>query len=381
MVKRSNFANIQASHVTPCPNYEQSRVRTGYEVIVAHRASDKYAVAAKEDGMITDINEKLKMFTVKYRSGKSEAISYASYEGDVGGIYIKQDLTLNIKLGERVKTGDILVYNPGFFSPAYNSKQVNWNHGINARVALITNDHTIEDSSTIVPSFAEKLTISPTELRSVTVTCNTIIKSIVKVGDKVGVEDTLCTLEDASIADLVAGLNTDDIDLIAELNMKHPKAKHHGVISKIDVFYSCPIESMTSSLAGLVTSIRQEKVKRHNYAKQSGQGHDYPIPSEVPAGTKFKGVEFTDDTILIMFYINATYEMDGGSKLVIGNQLKSVVDGVLSYIPTTEDGKPIDVLFGPGQVAARIVMSPIINGRIAASLIDAEEQIVDMYFN
>jgi hypothetical protein len=380
MMKRANFANIQASHVTPCPNYEQSRLRTGYESVIAHRASDKYAVAAKEDGIVSSIDSKTNIVTLRYNSGKTDIVKFGPYEGDVGGIYLHQKLDPNVTIGEKIKQGDIVAYNPGFFSKDPASKQVNWNHGITANVALIVADDTIEDSSAITKPFSDRLTIAPTELRSVRLTSKSIIDKVVKVGDKVLLDDFLCVIEDADISDMVAGMNTNTIDLIAELNMKHPKAKHSGVISKIDVYYSCELENMTPSVSRLVSNINRSKIEQHKYAKQHGREDDYPLPTVVPMGTKFKGVEFDDDTILVLFYITADLPMDMGSKLVVCNQLKSVVANVLEYIPTTESGKEIDILFGPNSVAARIVMSPIINGRIEASLLDAEKQIVDMYF-
>lgn len=64
--KRANYVSIQMSHHVPCLSGEVSRVRTGFEKVVAHRTSEIFSVPAKADGKVIDVNEKLKIVKIQY---------------------------------------------------------------------------------------------------------------------------------------------------------------------------------------------------------------------------------------------------------------------------------------------------------------------------
>lgn len=72
--KRTNYTSIQMSHHVPCDEGEVSRVRTGYELTVAHRASEVFAYAAKEDGVISHVDDALKILTITYKPEKIETV-------------------------------------------------------------------------------------------------------------------------------------------------------------------------------------------------------------------------------------------------------------------------------------------------------------------
>ena len=57
---------MQLTHHVPCDNGEVSRVRMGYEMTIAQRTSDLFAVSAKSDGRVLDIDPKLNLLKVKY---------------------------------------------------------------------------------------------------------------------------------------------------------------------------------------------------------------------------------------------------------------------------------------------------------------------------
>jgi len=377
-MKRATFSNIQASHVCGCENYTTARMRTGYEKILPHRTSDKFAKAADEDGTIVDIDNKLEIMKIRYKSGREESISFADYEGEVSGLNIHHNLVLNVKLGEKVKEGDILVYNSGFFKPDPQSKQVNHTHGFTAYTAVMEVDDTHQDSSAISKDIAEKLVIQPTELRTVKVTSSTDIIDIVKVGTEININDKLCIIEDEAISALAG---SEELALLAEeLNVKQPKAEYAGTISKIDVFYAANIDDMTPSLAKVVRSINLAKNKRRKYASDTGQADEHPMPTQVPVGTKFKDVTFEEDTVLLLFYITESIGMDSGSKIIFGNQLKSTVSTIFDPEDiVAESGKQIDAVFGSSSINARIISSIFTTSRVEASLDDAEQHILDIW--
>jgi hypothetical protein len=379
--KRSMFCNGQLSHHIPCENSEVSRVCTGYEKIIGYHTSDKFAHDAKEDGTIIEVKDGIAK--VKYKSGKVEVIEFGKIQAIVDSSYINQNIVLNCKLGDKVKRGDILAYNTGFFSPNQdNPKYVDWKHGVYTNIALMETDDTIEDSSTISKRLGKQLTSTPSYLRTISITNETVLHEIVNLNDYVEVTDYLCTFEDQDIADLSI-MNSGDEEskqMIGDFNKKTPRAKHAGYIVHMDVLYSCDISTMTPSLAKFVNKIVAKKNKKSNFAKDAENGIDYPKSNKVAVGTKFKNIEFGADTVVIMIYISKDMPCGVGDKIVFDSSLKSVIGKVMPEPIMSDGGIEVDALFGSMSISNRIVLSPLRQGLIERIFEKVETDIVDIYF-
>lgn len=66
-------------------------------------------------------------------------------------------------------------------------------------------------------------------------------------------------------------------------------------------------------------------------------------------------------------------------KLVVGNQLKSVVGEVMDYTVRGEDGQEIDIKYGAKSFAARIVNSLIMIGVRASALEALQKKAIEVY--
>ena len=64
--KRIGYISNQLSHQIATKNSETSRVRTGFESVLPYRVSDSYAIKAKYDGEIIDIDENKQLLKVRY---------------------------------------------------------------------------------------------------------------------------------------------------------------------------------------------------------------------------------------------------------------------------------------------------------------------------
>lgn len=381
--KRANFINIQLSHHVPCENGEPGRVRTGYERVIAHRTTSEYAYAAKENGKIIDVNDKLKLVTIQYKGGEKDVIKFGISQGNVSGIYLNQELVLNCKAGETVKKGDVLVYNPGFFTPEHGSKQVSWKQGVHANVMLMESDDTFEDSSQITKPLGKKLSMKPTELRTIKINNKTVLHDIVKVGQEIKNTDTLCTIEDEDIDSLsiTQGISDEAFEMVAQLSRKQPKAKFSGYISEIDVFYSSELKDIHPSVQALIKKVNSHKNQKATYAKGSSSEDLYPKPGQVPTGTKMKMVEFDEDTVVIQFYITEDIAAGVGDKVVFDSSLKSVVASVIDEPLLTESGNEVDAIFSITSINNRVVLSPLRVGMINRVLEKAEQDVLDIFFD
>jgi hypothetical protein len=479
--KRANFINIQLVHQLPCENAEIYRVRTGFENTIAHRTNETFACIAKRDGVVTDIDEQLKLIKVTYnepvfkvldlniiskdyttkvnfknymketikmeeplfiyqdkntdlklndiyriddylfrvsaigpikslsnnlpdfynnkttedyRSSKSnlyirldvfnysknndiDIFSFETKYTSVSGSFISQNIKLNFNKGDKVKEGDVIAYNSGFFEADPYSKQVGWKHGVTATVALLEHDQTWEDSNLISKDFSQTMQIEPAHVRTIRINNKTIVHEMLGIGDTVEITDRLCIIEDSDL-DFLGGDNSDDV--LQELNKKSPKAKYHGIIRNIDVMYSCPIEDMTPTLANIVKKIERKHVKLHDVTKGTRKNIDYPEPGLVPIGTKYLGTEFDVDTVLLSFTIVEKLNHECGSKLVVGNQLKSTTASIMEEQCKTESGVHLDMLFSARGVNKRIVTSPFKMGTMARLMKASEQEMINIYF-
>lgn len=459
--KRAAFVSIQIKHHIPSEYSETSRIRTGYETIVAHRTGEAFACTVKRDGVVESIDHDLGLIKILYNpikypildlkkipptvnikdnleknipilvpqnaetttfklhdiyvfgayllkvvdiiptdqtnSKKMVQVRFAPVSqntlGDIdifkfgtkftsaAGSFVKQMIVCNVHPGEHIKRGDVIAYNSGFFEQdPFNSKQVTWKHGVMANVVLMEANDTIEDSDAISTDLSKRLKTSISHLRTLSITANTIIRDIKNVGDEVQTTDLLCTLEDADIDILSNTKNNAMLDLLTSLNRKAPRVHYHGVISEVDVLYSCPISKMHPSLAAVVKQINAKKHALAKAASTTSKFSEYPEPSQVVVGTKYCGVDFDVDTVLFMFYISEDIDHGAGDKLVLGAQAKSVCASVIEKPISTESGVRVDMLFSGRSVNNRIITSPTTMGFVNRILEKLEDVVLDLYY-
>lgn len=316
----------------------------------------------------------------KTEPGVVDVFRFGETYTSVSGSHLRQDIVLNVKPGERVQKGDIVAYNAGFFEPDLDSRQVTWKHGVPCMVAFGELSSTLEDSCMITRDFGAKLTMAPAHVRPVVITNKTVLHQIVNIGDEVQTTDLLCVLEDGELDALTMTDDPDTVEFLAELNRKAPRAKYHGHIVELAMYYSCPIESMHPSVARLATQLYRHQMKTAAAAADGRYPERFPEPDLVPVGSKFRGIEFAEDTVVIMITISEELPCGTGDKLVLCSASKSIVGEVLEQVPSTESGVPLDMIFSAASIQNRIILSPLLQGVANRVLEKVEQDIVSMYF-
>jgi hypothetical protein len=380
--KRLNFISIQTSHMMPpVKDSGLCRLRTGYERILPYQCSSLYVGIAKRNGIVQDIDYTTKMVKVVYDDNTIDVFSFGSKYTDVNDMYVAHNIVLAVSVGDKVKPNDVICYNKDFFKYDSHSRQLDMIHGTMATVALLEEDGTLEDSCCISQELSNRLSTELVTTRAVILNSNSIVHSSVEVGNEVLATDYLIVFEDGEGMEIFDKYDEDTRYLLSKINRKTPKAKYTGTIVKIDAYYSCDINSMHPTLKKIIAPIVKNKKALSEYSKDSRQKNIYNESKPLPVGTKFKGVEFGEDTILLLYYIKRLVPHEGGDKLVIANQLKSTTMSVYPYTPVSESGRPIDVVFSSDRIAARVVLSPYYMGIVDRLLEKIEDDICDMYFD
>lgn len=377
--------SIQLSHVVPTWNAKPSLVRTGFERVIAHRSALPFAHTAKANGVVDKIDETTQTVLITYNDGSRECVHYGEdYTNNAGGgFYITQKIALNgIKAGDKVKAGDVLLYNSQFFTADPWSKQVYWNIGIPGNVAFIEDDSTLEDGSSLSTAFAAKMGFEPVMSREILLLKTSNLHKTVAVGDMVRSIDPLLVFDTSAIPEsLSEGADDDLTEMLERLNRHTPYAKYSGKICKIEVYHKCPISEMSKSLQPFVKAAIQRTDLRAKLAEGCVNATSYLPHMPILYTDRIGLSEIGNDDILIRFYIQVAAPMGSGDKLVFDSSLKSVVGRIMQDPVVSEDGSiTIDAEMGAKGISNRIVNSPILVGVASRVLENVKANVLKLYF-
>ncbi|MNP88989.1 hypothetical protein D3C85_13830 [compost metagenome] len=371
--KRVNFIGIQQSHVIAAKGYRESPISTGYDHVLAHRVDDIFSVPAEKDGEVVEMSEG--HMVVAYEDGTFEHLDLDTQYGISAGSVYPQHQATTFQIGDKVKKGDILKYNPGFFKPSrFHRHQVQWKAGVIARTALMEASYTLEDSSAIDDWLSDQLGAEITKVKTITVRADQTIRNLVKIGDHTDISSILCTIEDAVTAD--SGLfSDDDLASLRLMSSAMPLAGAVGVVSNIEIFYHGDTDDMSDSLLELVAAGDKRRRKK---ARALGQP---AVTGQVDQSLRIEGEGLELDHIAIKVYITHHEGMGVGDKAVFCNQMKTVVGHRLSGVNETASGRQINAIFGAKSVMDRIVLSPMLIGMSIALQTAIGEKAAEMWMS
>lgn len=345
--KRLTFKGIQDAHTRPCKNYKPYAWRTGMDSVVADQStSEKFAITAKEDGVVIEKTDHF--VTVKYASGRTESYKYGKLFGVSAGTVIPMPTVCDVEKGKKFTRGTPIVYNTDFFSRDIFSPEgrLVFQFGIPVTVQFHDNSDTIEDSTAISKRLAEALSIDVTHQRVVTVKFTDEVYDLVKIGQLLHQEDSLCKVLDKAAAAVVE--NSDTVgDTLEYLDRTTPRAKYAGTVESVEIFYHGDLENMTESLRKYVKQSDASIAQRHPEGKAfSGScGDNYRV----------EGKQLAANTAAICIKITDAEPMGSSDKGVLGTQLKCTVTRVMVETLKAEDGTIIDLNFGQKSVENRLV--------------------------
>lgn len=371
--KRIAFTGIQMSHGVGCVNYSTLPYRTGYEDVIANRVGKKFAVTAKQDGVVVSV--KPNRMVVKYADDKDDYIQLGVIHGIVAGETIPHSVITDLLPGDRFSAMDVLAFNPGFFERSIlNPAAVSFKAGVLARIAIIETAGVIEDGSVLSARLAKLMQTRVCQIYPVMVPFNSLVHNLVSIGDDIEPDMILCNIDSDGETDIDP--DAKDIESIRNLNLlaaNSPKAKSYGKVTNFEVMYYGDLEDMNDSLRALVTfydNLRAKQVKSLNLNE--------PTTGQVDESIRVGKNKLIENHVAIKIYVDNDLEMGAGDKLTIANMLKSTGTRVATEEMITEDGKPVDGLFSEVALAARIVESPL-TGIINTALIELSNEMYRLY--
>lgn len=318
----------QTGHTMPIKSSSKQLIGSGMNKTLAFMISDDFAFKAKKDGIVTKIDSENKLALLTYDDGTKDAVDLSTkLDKNSGmGFYIHQLFKFVYSEGERFKAGDVLAYNPSYFTGK--GKNVDYKPGTLAKVAIASIDTAFEDSTTISESLAERCASKINMLKQVSLGKNAVIHSIKEIGDTVNTGDHIIeftnSFDDEDTVDFLDKLrqNIGDDEMYSITN-ESVDAKFAGVITNIEICYNCPFEELHPSIQELITKYRAKIAKRTSLIADVKTGSVHVPPIEQMTERKVMKKEFVNGGgVIINVWVEYDDVMGKGDKLTFNTALK-----------------------------------------------------------
>lgn len=346
--KRTLFSGVQQSQVMASDNYVINPLRTSYDSVVAYRTSEMYSSFAKQDGVIKEI--KPEGILVEYADGSEGRFPLGYSIGKGAGEYHRHVKITDMTVGQKFVKGEILAWDEGFFDrDPLDKKRVVWKSGGLARIALIEDQFTFEDSVGISKKFAERSTtpyLKPVEFK---VRGDQSIKLHVKVGDMVEYDQILCDVEEP-VSAVFDDPEAQQFEALDRLGIKQVHAKQSGKISRIDVEYNGEVSTWSETMQAFVKKFDGVRAKEAAFKDDEAKTGNVALPGN----TKSK---IYPDTAVIQITIDNKINTTTADKFVVGNQMKGTVGFIYEAPIYTVDGREVDITFSLKSLLNRMVLS------------------------
>lgn len=344
--KRIGYISVQNSHVIPAVGYKTLPVVTGYEQTIAEKMQNSiFAAKADQDGLVLEVTRTV--IRVQYKDGSIAAFEIGRRFGKSGGEIIPHSIVTTYKAGDKFIAGDVLVYNEYFFEHDYMLGLV-YKGAVPVKVAFINMTENFEDSNLVSPGFTEKFKTKSSYSREVIVKFDQHIHDLVTVGQHVDTETPLCIIEEETTAN-IEGVDPEFIKSLMNLGRNAPKARHMGVVEKIEIRYRGEKEDMNHTL--------QEIAEFHDRAtqKQRTALGLSKLNNQIKDAFRYGKTIVDNNHLLIIITITEDVTAGVGDKGVLGNQMKFTIGKVSNGSITTTNDTDVDMIFGVNPMNNRMV--------------------------
>lgn len=390
---RVSFSGAQWKHTMPIEGGgDPPLIGSGFEKTMVYSIGDTFSVKAEEPGTVVEVNEENKRIVIELKDGSKKVYNYETEYTKNGNILLEKNMELNVKVGQKVKTNEILAFSKEFFKKTAGG-DITFTMGRICKIALMDDYFTEEDSSLVSEHLSKKMASSITHSKTITISGRANIVKYTKLGEHVKDGNPIMLFED----EIDDSLNNNDLNTVldmlgdvdeetlAKIKYHAPKANGSGEITKIDVYWTGEFEDMSDSVRKFINECIKDKKTKAKYEKeQTGQESEINLQFKkvTPVYGKVNGIEVPDEenSVIIEYYITHTLPYGAGDKLSFYPAIKSVTAQIIpeELCPYGESGK-IDTVMGLVSLSARQVNSPYFLGACGKVLLDVSKQIAAEY--
>jgi len=396
---RTSMAYKQSKYMLMIEDSDPVMIGNKVESIVPYHMSDEFTIVSDDNGKVIDVDNGL--IVIQYNNGAYKTIDTNPQvkKNSSSGFYVKNTLTCELKLNDKVKKGQILAYNKNAFKRGFDNDDVSMNLGALAKVACVPNWDIFEDSKPITKSLSERMASVMLSEKEVALSKNSYVDFMVNIGDHVNTGDVLIKFDSAhddpfAAAFLDAIREDQKEDIIAD-NITTIASKFTGVVADIKIYCTVDPNELSPSLEKIVKSYYRRVNKKINILdKYSNEGDSSYYKSgnlitEVPEKItpniqgKIRGTK-VDEGVLVVFYIEYKDLMSKGDKSCSEFALKGIVSHVIEEgLEPYSEFRPeeeISTFVAPLAVSARKTPSLFLAMFGNKLLIEAKNQLREIYY-
>ena len=390
---RTAIAGKQSQHLVPVADASPTLVSNGFDEAIQFHLSNDFVMNAEEDGQVVEVNDKIGFIMVKYKSGKTQAINTNPevVKNSGGGFYIANTLKPAVtKVGQKFKKDEVLAYHDKYFKY---SKIGGLRYAIGplVKVAFMSSYNTYEDAGICTAKLADKMKTSIVYMQPAAFKRNSNIIQMVKIGDHVGIGDSLIkydiSFEDNEIAKYLSKLSEENQAILEEETKNDIKADHAGKVIDIKVYTLLDPTNLSPSLGKVVQGYFDQGLAKKEFLEKydSSEGviksgyllTDSTEPIVNRYNTikgKYKGVD-----VLIEVFIEHPDVMGVGDKVALYSANKQIISEVIpegyeSYSEFRPD-EEISVVTSPGTIARRMTPGVIPIAAAGKCLVELKRKI------
>ena len=387
---RTAIATSQTSHIVSTADAEPVLVSNGLDEIMASYVSDEFAVVARNDGKVLEINDGYMI--VQYKDNSKQAIPVSDrYSFNVGsGFFVDNKLRSNFEANDSFKKGDILAYHEKFFSKD-SAGIVRANMGPLAKVALCGLYSTYEDAGLMTEKMSKRLATTIAMQQSHKLNATDDVEYMVTIGDEVEIGDPLIVFGlgdtgDAAVDNFLKAFQSSSKNILDSAK-RTIKSKHAGRVVDVRMYTVKSLDRLSPSLFELFDKYFKENIRKRKILDKHDKSNNvykmdtlYTLPTGPLKGPTIKGV--TCD-VLIEFYIAHDDEVSVGDKCVVYAASKQVISEVIPagqepYAESTPN-EEISMFVAPSSILKRMIPSVVMTASANKVLVELKKKIREIW--
>ena len=381
-----------SKHGMRCEKSDPLLITSGADEALPYLISNTFAYKTQEDGVIKEITDDHMIIEHPSKNKDNKpTYEYVNLQEEVqknssSGFFVTLKLDTDLKVGKKVKAGDIVAYDKKSFSNEMGADDnIAYNIGTLAKFAILNTDEGFEDSAIVSDALSEGMASDIVKATTIVLDKNTNVFNMCKKGQAVNEGDTLLVIQNSydeeDLTTILRNLSVDS-DNITELGRKTIKSEVTGWVQDIIIDRTVELDELSPSLKKIVKDYENGINKRRQTMKQYGIEDTNKILRDTKALPAIGSLKNAADGIKITIYLKYHDKFSTGDKLIYGTAVKGVCKDIFPkgeepYSEYRKDEK-IHALLSIGSINARMVTSVLITTGINKFLIELSRKCKDM---
>ena len=381
-----------SKHGMRCEKSDPLLITSGADEALPYLISNTFAYKTQSDGVVKEITDDHMIIEHPSKDKNSKpTYEYINLQEEVqknssSGFFITLKLDTDLKVGKKVKAGEIVAYDRKSFSNEMGADDnIAYNIGTLAKYAILNTDEGYEDSAIVSDALSEGMASNIVKATSIVLDKNTNVFNMCKKGQAINEGDTLLVIQNTydqdDLTTILKNLSV-DADNITELGRKTIKSEVTGWVQDIVIERTVELSELSPSLRKIVKEYEDEINKRKQTMTKYGIEDTNKTLRDTKALPAMGSLKNAADGIKITLYLKYHDKFSTGDKLIYGTAVKGVCKDIFPkgqepYSEYRKDEK-IHALLSIGSINARMVTSVLITTGINKFLIELSRKCKDM---